>query len=143
MTDYSPDSGTLAGVASIIAAFSAAMLFFRIQRELAVPPPNWIARSDWLLLASSSLSLLLVISPLLLLPPSNPIYHVLPSAACAGATVCVAGYPFAILAHYRLLLGRTRSGPRENPEPAERWIIVTTWLVSLSAFVWAIWIRMR
>jgi len=50
-----------------------------------------------------------------------------------------ADFPFAILSHYRLLLGSKRRGPRENPEPAERWIVWAASLAGLAASGWAVW----
>ena len=59
MTPHSPDSGTLAGVASVIAAFGAAMLFFRVQREITMREQderNWIPWADWLLVVATLVS---------------------------------------------------------------------------------------
>ena len=42
----------------------------------------------------------------------------------------------AILAHYRLLFGRERRGERTNPEPTERWIVISTAVICLGLFVW-------
>ena len=55
------DTGTLATVASIISAFGAAMLFFRIQRELDMKKQGeriWLPVADWLLVAATVVSLL-------------------------------------------------------------------------------------
>jgi hypothetical protein len=139
------DSGTLASIASIIAGFSVAMLYFRIQRELDMGQKgerNWIPWSDWLLIAAIMLSLLLGIIPLLAMRMSSKAYLILPSSSCAGASILVAGYPLAILAHYRFILGGSRKGPRYNPEPAERWIVLATFATSLAVFAWVTWTRL-
>ena len=50
------DSGTLANVASVIGAFGAAMLFFRIQRELQMRKAGervWLPLADWLIFAAT------------------------------------------------------------------------------------------
>ena len=63
-----PDTGTQATIAAIIAAFSAAMLMFGIQRELRMNEAgeiNWIPRADWLLLLAGAVSLLFLPSPFL------------------------------------------------------------------------------
>lgn len=139
-----PDSGTLSSVASVISAFGAAMLFFRVQREITTheqSEPTWIPWADWLLVVATLFSLLLVIIPLLILDPNGFAFKTLPSAACGGAAVLVAGYPFAILAHYRFIFPGNRTGRRLNPEPPERWIVVTTGLVAFGVFSWATWVR--
>src|SRR5262249_31528064 len=140
-----PDSGILANVASVIAAFGAAMLSFRVQREIAMHEQDeltWIPWADWLLVLATLFSLLLVIIPLVVLDPNSAAFKMLPSAACASAAVLVAGYPFAILAHYRFIFPGDRTGPRVNPEPPERGIVVMTGVVSLGAFSWTIWLRL-
>ena len=120
------DSGTLSTVASIIAGFGVAMLFFRIQRELVMREKNeqiWIPYSDWLLIIATLISLILVILPLILSSFVPSFLSGLPSAACAAATIMVAGYIMGILAHYRLILSGKRLGPRDNPEPSEKIIV--------------------
>jgi hypothetical protein len=56
-------------------------------------------------------------------------------AACSASSALVAGYIFSILAHYRLLFGENRLGPRENPEPAEKLLVRLTVIVSVLLFV--------
>lgn len=139
-----PDSGTLASVASIIAAFGVAMLFFRIQRELQMQEAkelNWIPWADWLLLGASLCSLLLVILPLLVAKPQSWAYLYLPAPACAAAVILLAFYPLAILAHYQFILAFGRSLPRLNPEPAERWITLVAVLVAAAVAWWAYMLR--
>ena len=116
------DSGSLTNVASVIGAFGAAMLFFRIQRELQMRKAGervWFPLADWLIFAATLVSLLLVILPLVTTDPKSPTYLKLPAAACGAAAVLVAGYLFAILAHYRIFFGQSRTGPRNWAEPWE------------------------
>lgn len=42
----------------------------------------------------------------------------------------VSAYILAILTHYPLLFGRQRKGHRENPEPAERLLVLATAIAS-------------
>ena len=123
-----PDVGMLSTIASIISAFGIAMLVFRIQRELEMHKAreiNWIPNCDWLLVSATEISLLLVLLPLLVVPRTSR-WIALPTAACASASVLVAGYIPAILAHYRLIFSGKRFGPRTNPEPSERLIVLAT-----------------
>lgn len=139
-----PDSGTLASVASVIAAFGAAMLFFRVQREISMRDHgerNWIPWADWLLVVATVISLLLVILPLVALDPTNRVFKAVPAAACGATAILVAGYPFAILAHYRFILAADRRGARSNPEPPERWLVGATAVLALAVFCWLSWRR--
>ena len=116
------DSGTLANFASVIGAFGAAMLYFRIQRELHMKQQGervWIPLADWLNILARLVSLLLVIVPLVTLDSASPNYLRLPMAACGAAAILVSGYVFAILAHYRIFFGSSRAGPRSLAEPLE------------------------
>ena len=128
------DVATLATVASVIAGFGAAILVFRIQRELQAHEqlePQWIPWADRLLVVATLVALLLVLLPLVAASNRPGYMAQLPAAACTAAICMVAGYILAILAHYRLIVGRRRSGPRANPEPAEKWLV----LVSIAAAV--------
>jgi uncharacterized membrane protein len=132
------DSGTLSTVASITSGFGVAMLFFRIQRELQMGERDeivWIPQADWLLIAATLVSLLLVILPLVSLDLRNTSLINLPAAACSASSMLLAGYILSILAHYRLLFGRKRSGPRENPEPAERILVWITIVLAAVIFI--------
>jgi uncharacterized protein (DUF697 family) len=139
-----PDAGTLATIASIIAAFGVAMLFFRIQRE--IDPRRieeqsrqtgedvvWIPWADWLLIAATLVCLLLVILPIAL-----SFGRRLAAAGSAAAAVMVAGYVFAILGHYRILFGRHRTRPRTNPEPAEIMFVAISALAAIGVFLFSI-----
>ena len=129
---------TLATVASIIAGFGAAMLFFRIQRELQAHERmewKWIPWADRLLIGATLVALLFVVLPLVAFTNRPGGMAELPAAACAAATVLVAGYVPAILAHYRLLFGSKSEGPGSNPEPAERVIVILTLLLAAGAFL--------
>ncbi len=130
------DPATLANIASIIAAFGAAMLTFRVQRELTMHDegePIWLPWADRLLILATCISLLLVIVPLV-----SVRYVSLPAAAAGSAAILVSGYVFAILAHYRIFWGKDRKGPRENPEPAERVITFITLVVATLFFCWRV-----
>ncbi len=133
------DTGTLATIASIISGFGVAMLFFRIQRELQMAGENeinWIPWADRLLIGATLISLLLVILPLVALPGTSlVVLSTLPRAACAAAPLMVGGYIIAILAHYRLLFGGTRQGPRVNPEPAERLVVWMSLILAVTVFL--------
>ena len=132
------DDGILADIASIIAGFGSAMLFFRIQRELQMSEENevtWIPWADWLLILATLTSLLLVILPIVSLRSRQDILENLPAAGCAAASIMVAGYIFGILAHYRLILGKNQDEPRDNPEPAEKVLVILAAVLSGAAFI--------
>ena len=132
------DPGVLVTVASITAGFGITVLFFRIDRELRMNERGeriWLPWADWLLLAATFASLLLVLLPVILFPESEGLGSRLPTAGCAAATVGLAGYLFGILAHYRLLFGSARSGPRGNPEPSERIVVLATVIAAIGVFV--------
>jgi len=132
-----PSDETLATVASIIAGFGAAMMAFRIEREAAgqeAGQSSWIPWADALLISAILGSLLLVILPILILREPKGFLAALPRAACASSCVLVSGYILSILAHYRLLFGRQRRGERENPEPAERQLVIGTAALSAAVF---------
>jgi uncharacterized membrane protein len=117
------------------------MLFFRIQREVAMHQegePVWLPMADWLLVAATLFSLLLVILPLVSFSGLR-----LPAAAAGSAAILVAGYLLAIMAHYRivfdrerLIWGARRTGPRDNPEPSE---LILTCLAGAAAILFFVW----
>lgn len=138
------DPSSLATLASIFAAFGAAMLFFRIQRELKMEESgeiNWIPWADWLLVSATVLSLLLVVVPLVILPPRSALGAV-PFAAVAASAVLVVGYIPAILAHYRFILSGGRTGARDNPEPSERFVVITVAVLAAAAAGAVLWLRL-
>ncbi len=140
-----PDTGTLATIGSVITAFSVAMLVFRIQRELQMHERreiNWLPCADWLLLGAGLVSLLAVILPLVSAHPTSTVHRLVPPAACSVAVVLVAGYTFGILAHYRLIFGGTRKGPRSNPEPGEKIVVVVTVVVAFVCVLWTVYLHM-
>ncbi len=98
--------------------------------------PNWIPWADWLLIAAGMISLLLVILPTVAIRPDSSIYQLLPASACSVSSVLLAGYTPAILAHYRLMWRGNRAGPRENPEPAERYIVALTVAIAVVVGLW-------
>lgn len=78
------DASSLATIASIISAFGGAMLFFRIQRELAMQgagEPIWIPWADRLLIAATLISLLLVVVPM---RAAGPPTTLAPFATCCS-----------------------------------------------------------
>jgi len=132
------DPALFGTIAAIITAFGVSMLFFRIQREIAMNEKNetiWIPYSDWLLITATIISLLLVIFPIIVFPDDSFFYLKLPRAASAASTIVVAGYTFGILAHYRLIFGKNRPALRDNPEPSEKIIVLTTAFLALSFFI--------
>jgi hypothetical protein len=134
-----PDTGTLTTIASVTMAFSASMLFFRMQREHTMQgkgEPNWIPWADCLLIAAGVVSLLLVILPIVAIPPDLVIYRVVPPAGCGVSSVLVLGYTPAILAHYRLIMRGGRVGPRQNPEPSERLLVVVAVALAVLCGLW-------
>ena len=134
VTHMAPDGGALAGAASVIAAFGSAMTIFRVQREDQMRREGervWLPVADWLLIAATLCSLLLVI-----LPVSAGVSLRLPAAASAASAIAVAGYIPALLAHYRIVFGTKRKGPRQNPEPFELIIVLVTVAASLATALW-------
>jgi len=124
-----PDSATLASIASITAAFGATVLVFRVQREDKMRDRNervWLPWADWLLLMATICSLLLVLVPI-----SIGEEWIISAAASAASSICVAGYIPAILAHYRIVLGASRSGQRDNPEPLERVAVISSSILAV------------
>ena len=134
---YMVDAATLATIASIISGFGIAMLVFRIQRELQMHEQlevNWIPWADRLLIVATPISLLLVVFPLVTFGPTSFWVLRIASAACAAASLMVAGYVPGILAHYRLFLVSHRERQRRNPEPAERVVVIAVFAAALLAF---------
>ena len=133
------NADTLATVASVIAGFGAAMLSFRLGREVTAQEEgeySWIPWADALLIAAIFVSLLLVVFPIVTFRTLSGFAAKLPVAACSASCLLVAGYVLAILADYRLLFGRKRRGEGKNPEPTERWIVISTAVICLGLFVW-------
>jgi hypothetical protein len=128
------DGYSLVTVASIIASFGVAMLVFRLQRELEMKAKgeiNWIPYADGLYILAALSALLLVILPILFGTKSRIALCIARAATCLSVFF-LAGYIPSILAHYRLILGGGRTGPRTNPESAERvcvWVIVGVALI--------------
>ena len=132
-------------VASILTGFSITVFMFRIQRELRVRElhpdwPNWLAWADYLVMASITLSVVLVILPLVALPaPSRFIYSVA-AGGCAAAALLLLASPFAILDHYRIEIGTWRTKEGEKPqarhkgEPIERVIVVSAVIIAALSF---------
>jgi hypothetical protein len=75
-----------------------------------------------------------VLLPLVSFPDSEVLGLRVPAAGCAAALVCLTGYVIGALAHYRLILASGRHGPRSNPEPAERVVVIATVGAALLVF---------
>src|SRR5215213_4515006 len=119
------ESGDLIAAATIIVGFGVTVIMFRVQRELWVQEqhpdwPSWLAWSDYLIIASVVLALFLAIAPLLAVSVMTSLVQALAAASCVAAVILQAGYIPAILAHYRIEIGRKRKGDRLKGEPAER-----------------------
>ena len=115
------------------------MIYFRVQRELQMHAEleiNWIPWADLMLLLAATIALLLVLLPLLAAAPTSWAHRRLPAPSCAAAILLVTAYPFALFAHYRLILGRGRSGPRSNPEPGERLLVLLSLVVAGATAIW-------
>jgi hypothetical protein len=117
-------------VASIIAGFGTSAFVFRIQRELEMSARGertWFPVADALLLAATLgayLALIVLLSEYRSVEVAR--------STLIAASVLALGYFPAVLAHYRLVIGTTRTGLRANPEPAEKWI---TWVTIIAAAV--------
>ena len=83
---------------------------------------TWVAFCDWLAIVATIVSLLFVILPMVVGDPA--IQGSLPAAAAAMGVVLLIGWIPSVLAHYRLIFGKNRNGPRTNPEPAEGVFVV-------------------
>ncbi len=142
------DPGALIGAAALIVGFGITVIMFRIQRELWVQEqhpewPNWLAWSDYLVVASVMLTLAFAIVPLLSFPVLTPCRRALASAACVAATILLAGYVPAILAHYRIEIGRSRTGVRLKGEPKERLVVFVSIAVASFGFIFTLWEHSR
>jgi hypothetical protein len=134
------DVNMLATVASIIAGFGAAMLAFRLEREVRAGDqgePMWVAWADWLIILATLLCLVGLL-PIVSGWGTASGRLRLASATTTSAVVLTFGYVPTILAHYRLILRGHRRGSRKNPEPPERWLTVTCGLCGLIVFLWRI-----
>lgn len=139
MPASSPTPSDLIAVAAMIVGFGSVVIMFRVQRELWVQHhhpewPTWIAWADGLILASVAIAVLLVVAPLLAFPLVSQRREALAAASCVGAIVLQVGYIPAILAHYRIGIGATRTGPRKRGEPLEKAIVVVWSALAALAF---------
>lgn len=126
-------------VASILSGFGVTVLMFRIQRELQVRAKDpesqtWLAWADYLVLGAIILSLIFVVLPIVATGhPGNSVLN-LAAASCGASAVLLAGYPFAILDHYRIEIGTKREGERAKGEPVERWIVIVSSILAAGVF---------
>ena len=131
------DAGNIAQVASIVAGFGATALVFRLQRHLDQLPNepgehSWLPLADWLLIAAMIVAVAAAVIPLLAFNLSST---KIPRAACAASCVLLAGYVFAVLAHYRLIFG---SGIRYQTYPLEYSVAKAELVITIVALVLAI-----
>lgn len=139
MPTRTPDATTLATIASLITGFGTAMLLFRIQREVDMHSKGeriWIPWADWLLVATTILCLTAVLLPLVSGFFENRAAIQIAAASTSASILFVVGYIFSILAHYRLILGFGRTGPRTNPEPAEAVLVVASIVAAVLFGTW-------
>jgi hypothetical protein len=133
-------------VASILSGFSISVFMFRIQRELGVRDrhpewPNWLAWADYLVLATISLSLLLVVLPLVAVPEPSHFLFSVAAGSCGAASILLIAYPFAILDHYRIEIGTWRTAHGEKPEdrhkgePIEKVIVIVSGALAALTFL--------
>jgi hypothetical protein len=133
-------------VASILSGFCISVFMFRLQRELGVRDrhpdwPNWLAWADYLVISAMTLSVILVIVPLVAMPEPGRIVYSVAAGSCAAASILLLAYPFAILDHYRIEIGawRTRQGEspyeRHKGEPLERIIVVSAGIIATLTFI--------
>lgn len=130
--------GALLTVASIISGFGITVFVFRIQRELKMKDKDeqiWIPWADFLIIGAVWAALLLVILPLLIISNITEMVIRFSKAVCSSASILLACYMLAIMAHYRIIFGKRRSGPRNNPEPSERIIIIGAVILALLVFL--------
>ena len=128
----------LLSVASILSGFGITVLMFRIQRELQVRErtsdvATWLAWADYLVLAAITLALILVVLPLVTIPHVVGVLAVA-SASCAAAAILLASYPWAILYHYRIVLGSKRQGQRLPGEPGEKIVVILAAIIAAVIF---------
>lgn len=88
-------------------------------------------------------AILLVLFPIALAGSVSSLWgEQLPAAACSGSAIALAGYIPALLAHYRfgfrrpwIRFGKFAPGGRDNPEPAERAIVIASAVLGVAAAV--------
>lgn len=125
-------TGVLVGVAVMIVTLGFSVLIYRIQRELKMHERGeivWIATADWLMVVATAVSILFVLLPVSIGDVSAQ--GRLPTSAAAFGLTLTLGFVPAILAHYRLILGGSRQGPRTNPEPGEALVVAATLVTAI------------
>jgi hypothetical protein len=137
---YQLTPGDLIAVAAIIFGFGITVFTFRIQREVTVGDkgwPKWLPLADRLIVVSVGLVFCFAVIPLLAFELSRSTVG-LASAACIAALVLQVGYVPAIMAHYRIEIGKNRTGPREKGEPAERLFVWISTLIAALGFAFVL-----
>ena len=139
MREKTPDTESLATVASLIAGFGIAVLLFRIQRELAMQAEGheiWIPWADWLLVLATVACLGGVLLPIVsgAFEPTTRLR--IAASAASASVILVIGYVFSILAHYRLILSFGRTGRRFNPEPSEAALVIAGLVTASIVAAW-------
>jgi hypothetical protein len=79
-----------------------------------------------------TVSVFLVILPLVALPSPNRTAYSIAAGSCAAVSILLLAYPFAILDHYRIEFGATRGEKpqaRHKGEPVGRILVVTAGIV--------------
>jgi hypothetical protein len=155
------DDATLAAIGAAIVGFGIVAFVFRVQRELDVRErgaqpqaalerlipdyakpdepgtPTWIPWADRLLIGAVTAAIVLVLFPISLAGSVSSLWgRQLPAAVCSGSAMALAGYIPALLAHYRFgRFGRKAVNFRQNPEPAERVIVIASVILGVAAAV--------
>lgn len=147
MLEHPPTPGDLIAVAALIVGFAVTVIMFRVQRELWVQErhpkwPNWLSWSDYLIVASVVLAIVALVV-LLAIPGITQYRRAIAASSCVAAIILQAGYIPGILAHYRIEIGRHRTGDRQKGEPAEKAIVCVSGFVAVLLFILVLRLHLR
>lgn len=123
----------LSNLAALIVGFGVAVFVMRITREIEMGERGerqWVPWADRLLIGAVVASLSAVV--ILLVREGSGTR--LGTALILGPVVCLIGYPFALLAHYRLLppeRWKSDKSLRDNPDGWEGPIVIVTVVAAL------------
>jgi hypothetical protein len=136
----------LISVSAIVVGFGVTAVMFRVQRELYVLEVLkikvlWLAWADYLIVGSIFLAVFGATIPLLVFPKPSVCLFSLAASSCVGALILQAGYGPSILAHYRIVLGGSREGPRARGEPIEQALVIGTSLLAAGLFTGTLYLR--